>query len=913
MRTIIRLNKSTELTKMLEVQQIMLESSLNSDISIIVKLADSPFIKRYFADPDSAGMGGIISREIATFIADIALEEISSYRRFSSEGFSIFWVSDADKMFYMNDMESYWVDSDSPDNYWYNMTLYETEVYNFNINYNPDLQVINLWINVPVFDNDHKPIGIVGSGMDLSMFVNKVYQNVGNEIELFFFNSMGEITGARDIDIVADKTHIMSVLGDKGVDIFFEANRLEPGKFKTFDTSNGKMAIGTVPLLEWYMVAFMPDSIGDYNTAMTALFLVVLVLILLIFIIFNGVIAGYLRSLRETMDSLKVASETKSRFIANMSHEIRTPMNAILGITEIILRNKTLPPDVSEGLYKIYHSGDLLLYIINDILDLSKIEAGKLELLPAQYAVASMINDTVTLNMMRIGDKPINFILSVDENIPTQLIGDELRIKQILNNLLSNAIKYTHEGEIQFSVFVNNRSKLSGKDTVPVKKTIDLICRISDTGQGMTQEQVKRLFEEYSRFNADANHTTEGTGLGMSITQNLIKMMKGNIGVVSEPDKGTIVTVRLPQGDVSSGAIGKELAENLAKFEKSTIRQIKKAQIVFEPMPYGSVLLVDDVESNLFVAEGLMFPYGLSIDTVSSGFAAIDKIKEGKIYDIVFMDHMMPKMDGIETTKKIREMGYNQPIVALTANAIVGQSNVFMENGFDGFISKPIDIRQLNAMLKKFVRDKQPPEVIEAAKQNSSNQGNFAGGKVYSSAKLAEIFVRDASRLAYSLEEIQNSGTYGDEDIRSYTISVHALKSALTNVQETDLSAIASRLEDAGRTKDTAVMSAETHVFLDKLWAVIEKHTPDHEGGENGKNAESQPIVEDHVYLKEKLLTIKNACEVYDRKTIKEALIDLQQKEWSNVTKKLLATLDENLLNGDFDAIAKTAKEGIGE
>jgi PAS domain S-box-containing protein len=605
------------------------------------------------------------------------------------------------------------------------------------------------------------------------------------------------------------------------------------------------------------------------------------------------------------------ASQAKSRFIANMSHEIRTPMNAILGITEIILRNETLPEDITEALYKIHNSGDLLLYIINDILDLSKIEAGKLEIMPAQYDIASMINDTVMLNVMRIGSKPIEFRLSVDENIPIRLIGDELRIKQILNNIISNAIKYTFKGEVKLTV---SAEKTNDESSLSAKGTVAIMFSISDTGQGMTQEQVNKMFDEYSRFNADANRTTEGAGLGMSITQNLVRMMKGNICVDSEPDKGTTVTVRLPQVNVGSGILGKELAGNLAKFEKSAIRQIKKAQIVFEPMPYGSVLLVDDVESNLFVAEGLMIPYGLAIETVLSGFEAIDKIKEGKTYDIVFMDHMMPKMDGIETTKKLREMGYTAPIVALTANAITGQSDVFMQNGFDGFISKPIDIRQLNAILKKFVRDKQPPEIIEAANRNkkSPSTAYLAGTQVGINPKLAEIFARDASKLAKTLEEIQANGIYGEEEMRTYTISVHALKSALTNVREVDLASIAAMLEQAGRERNITAIKSETRSFLDSLWSAIEKHRPRQEDNTADETANLRFVVEDRAFLQEKLQIIKNACDIYDRKTIKKAITVLQQKEWTGKTRKLLATIDEELLNGDFAAVAKAAEHTPG-
>jgi CheY-like chemotaxis protein len=275
------------------------------------------------------------------------------------------------------------------------------------------------------------------------------------------------------------------------------------------------------------------------------------------------------------------------------------------------------------------------------------------------------------------------------------------------------------------------------------------------------------------------------------------------------------------------------------------------------------------------------------------------------------MDHMMPKMDGIETTKKIREMGYAQPIVALTANAIIGQSNIFMENGFDGFISKPIDIRQLNTVLKKFVRDKQPPEVIEAANRDKGNQATsitVQNTEAGINPKLAEIFARDATKLADTLKEIQEKGSYSEEDIRTYTISTHALKSALTNVREIDLSNISAMLEDAGRTKDTAMMATETFTFLDKLRAVIKKHTPRKED-----DAADEAVAENITYLREKLQVIKNACEVYDRKTIKGALTDLQQKEWSNVTKKLLATMEEELLNGDFEALSKVASEGTGK
>jgi CheY-like chemotaxis protein len=382
------------------------------------------------------------------------------------------------------------------------------------------------------------------------------------------------------------------------------------------------------------------------------------------------------------------------------------------------MENKTVSRDVHEALGKIYHSGYSLLGIINDILDFSKIEAGKMEVVPVKYDVASLIYDTVQVNVMRVGSKTIKFNLEVDPSIPAELVGDELRIKQILNNLMSNAFKYTESGEVM--LLVSSRYESGGEEPHVV-----LTFTVRDTGQGMTQDQIQKLFDEYSRFNLQANRVTEGTGLGMSITKNLIDLMDGSITVESEPEKGSTFTVHIPQGIAGSGVLGAEVVENLRQLRFTSILQMKKAQaaqIVREPMPYGKILIVDDVETNLYVAKGLMAPYGLSIDTAESGYETIDKIKAGKVYDIIFMDHMMPRMDGIEATKELRKIGYTPPIIALTANAMAGQAEMFLLNGFDDFISKPIDIRQLNMALNKHIRDKQPPEVLEAARKIDLNK-----------------------------------------------------------------------------------------------------------------------------------------------------------------------------------------------
>jgi len=594
------------------------------------------------------------------------------------------------------------------------------------------------------------------------------------------------------------------------------------------------------------------------------------------------------------------SSRFKTQFLSHMSHEIRTPMNAILGITEIQLQNESLSNDMNEALSRIYNSGYLLLGIINDILDLSKIEAGKLEIIPVNYDVPSLINDTVHLNIMRFDNKPIVFDLHVDENIPLTLFGDELRIKQILNNLLSNAFKYTDSGKVSLSISIEPSDKPS---------MTTLLFRVSDTGQGMTPEQLNKLFDEYTRFNLEANRTTEGAGLGMNITRWLVALMNGEISVESEQGKGSVFTVRLPQGIVDAGVLGKAMVENLMQFRLGKMSQMKKApQVVREYMPYGKVLIVDDLETNLYVAKGLMSPYGLTIDTADSGFEAIKKIKDGASYDVIFMDHFMPKMDGIEATKEIRELGYTQPIVALTANALTGQAEVFLKNGFNGYISKPIDIPQLNAVLNKMVRDRHPAETVEAARQKN-NMGK-SSGQPSVNKELTKIFIRDAEKAINVLETIyKKQGNYVDEDIQLYIINVHAMKSALANIGESELSAFAAKLEKAGREKDISILTEETQVFLSALREEVEKNKLNIDNIDN-ENTDKN-LYDDMVYLHEKLTVIKEACAEQDKKTAKDTLSLLRQKSWSQSITELLDSMTEHLLHSEFNEAANLAEDYV--
>ncbi|MCL2209055.1 MAG: transporter substrate-binding domain-containing protein [Treponema sp.] len=610
---------------------------------------------------------------------------------------------------------------------------------------------------------------------------------------------------------------------------------------------------------------------------------------------------------RKAREAAETASQTKSSFLANMSHEIRTPMNAILGITEILIQNEKLSSDIEEGLGKIYSSCTLLLGIINDILDFSKIEAGKLDIMPAQYKVASMINDSVHLNMMRIESKPIKFELQIDDNIPAVLTGDELRIKQILNNLLSNAFKYTDSGKVTLSVqsekipLVNYLPDHSMSGRVqwsdPDKEGIFLVFSIKDTGHGMTREQLSKMFEEYSRFNPDRNTTVEGTGLGLAITKRLLNLMDGDMHVESTPNVGTFFKIRLPQGIVDSSFLDKEVIEHLRQFHINYITKGKRGQIVRDPMPYGSVLIVDDVETNLYVAIGLMKLYRLQIDTAMSGQIVIDKIRNGNTYDVIFMDHMMPEMDGIETTRHLRNLNYMSPIVALTANAVSGQADMFMQNGFDDFISKPIDIRQLNYILNKFIRDKQPADVIEAARMEMSERNEESNIQPQTDSILLNSFIRDAKKAVSWLEEQflqadNKSNNFEDEDIlQRFIIIIHGIKSSLWNIGETTLSESANDLERNGREHNIGNITAETPSFLNSLRALLEKLQV--------KQVTENAVDENTEELRNKMLLIKKKAAEYDRKGVLDIISGI--RNYSENTKIVLDKLTENVIHSNFE------------
>jgi signal transduction histidine kinase/CheY-like chemotaxis protein len=411
------------------------------------------------------------------------------------------------------------------------------------------------------------------------------------------------------------------------------------------------------------------------------------------------VVSGFfcLRVYRRQAFLAEAANKSKSIFLARMSHEIRTPMNAIIGMSELASREYGQPQSL-EYIDGIQQAGHNLLAIINDILDFSKIEAGGLQLDLAPYSTSSLLNDVLTIIRVRLQDKPVSLHTDIDPNLPAALIGDETRVRQVLLNLLSNAVKYTPQGCIKFSA----RGEISG----PQK--LKLAFGIEDSGTGIAPGDIPNLFGDFVRVNEKRNAGIEGTGLGLAITRRLCRAMGGDVVVTSEYGKGALFTATLEQKFSDPAPMG--------AITSSAARKGRGSHIRFTA-PGARILIVDDVATNLKVASGLLAPYGAQIDVCGGGGEALALVRAHS-YDLVLMDHMMPGMDGIEATERIRKLPglRSLPIVMLTAGAVIGMREMFLSKGLDDYLSKPIELAKLNEIMEKWIpEDKKREAPAKAA------------------------------------------------------------------------------------------------------------------------------------------------------------------------------------------------------
>jgi len=602
-------------------------------------------------------------------------------------------------------------------------------------------------------------------------------------------------------------------------------------------------------------------------------------------------VAGYTRDLREikqTLDALsearenaEAANKAKSAFLANMSHEMRTPLNVIIGLSDLKIEDENLPVELRDDVRKINSAGTTLLGIVNDVLDFSKIEAGRLELTPVEYTTASLLNDIITLNMIRIEGKPIEFKLDISEELFYDLYGDDLRVTQIFNNLLSNAFKYTKQGSVTLTV-----GSVREKDS-----DVWLSITVSDTGIGIKEDDLKKLFSEYNQVDTKANRKIEGTGLGLSITKRMVEFMGGTITVESEYGKGTSFHVCIRQGYVNDRMLGKMIVENLCSFKYTDRKQHITAKIVRPDLSYARVLVVDDFPTNLDVASGMLKKYKMQVDCVTSGYDAIERIKQGEpVYNAVFMDHMMPGMDGIEATKLIRgmetEYAKNIPIIALTANAIAGNEKMFLENGFSAFLSKPIDLMRLDEAVKKWIAKSQEENksdeqaVIDSNKQKTSQIINIQGIDTEKGLSLydgdTELYLSVIRSYAVNtpaiLDKLRNVTA---ENLRDYDINVHGLKGSSANIGAEEVRQKALDMELKAKDGDLpAVLAGNDDLLNDAgtLVTAVREWLSEHDA--NGGKPKA------HAPDKTLLSKLRQYCEQFNIQGIDEVIAQLESTDY---------------------------------
>ena len=377
------------------------------------------------------------------------------------------------------------------------------------------------------------------------------------------------------------------------------------------------------------------------------------------------------------------ANNAKTEFLSSMSHEIRTPLNAITGFSEALKEESDIPDRAKEDVNDILMASESLLEIVNGVLDISKIEANKLEIINNNYNPYKMFNELTTLTKVRIGEKPIELIVKIDETIPKVLYGDHTRVKQVILNILTNAAKYTKEGHIIFRV-----------DSVIKGDICRLIVSVEDTGIGIKRDSIDKLFDKFERLEEDRNTTIEGTGLGLAITKRLVQLMHGQLVVQSVYGKGSKFTVSIDQ----------KIAPSDVKLDE-TLELNREELTKYKDIVGKSVLVVDDNKLNIKVATRLLEDYGITVDSCESGTECLEKVKSIK-YDLIFMDDMMPRMSGTETFHKLKENpNFNTPVVVLTANAIAGMEEKYLSEGFNSYLSKPIERKALDNVINKYLNN----------------------------------------------------------------------------------------------------------------------------------------------------------------------------------------------------------------
>ena len=590
-----------------------------------------------------------------------------------------------------------------------------------------------------------------------------------------------------------------------------------------------------------YLVGIVPDDVMSKGlSSLVTLIIWVFALLMLLMVIGIAYLINAEERAKES-DELRMAklvaenaSRQKSTFLANMSHEIRTPINAIMGMNEMVLR-ECENDNIRIYSENIQSASRLLLSLVNDVLDFSKIESGKMEIVCDNYYLDVMIHDVVNLIRGKAEQKNLEFYVEVQKEIPNQLFGDELRNRQIIGNLLNNAVKYTQEGSVSLKITYDTSEPEDGE-----QNRIELLIQVSDTGIGIRQEDMGKLFGNFERLDLEKNRNIEGTGLGLAITKKLAEAMGGSVEVTSEYGRGSTFSVRLPQKVVDSTPIG--------EFEMEAVAETDTQGVYMEKFhaPEARILVVDDNNMNLMVVKGLLKKTKVQIVTCNNGRECLERMQK-EHFHIILLDHMMPGMDGMEVIKRTRTLENNRctstPIIALTANALKGMKEMYLEAGFTDYLSKPVDGEKLEQMVRKYLPEElvhTPEEEVQACSGTSTSNPIVETATEENDTPLidqntAMVYCGNDEELyreildCYCLEKEENQEKMKkcleDNNLADYRILIHALKSTSLNIGCKSLYNMALELEKACKNNDLDYVK-ENHAACMELYdRVVEAGT----------------------------------------------------------------------------------------
>ena len=613
---------------------------------------------------------------------------------------------------------------------------------------------------------------------------------------------------------------------------------------------------------------------------------------------------------REKQQAL-LESESKGRFLANMSHEIRTPINAVLGMNAMILR-ESKEDHIREYALDIQNAGQTLLSLINDILDISKIESGKLDIIPVEYDFSSLIHDIMNMIDVKARDKGLALNLSLDEKMPSRLWGDDVRLRQILVNLLSNGVKYTEKGSVTLTV-----------SAVVQEDAADLTFRVEDTGIGIREEDMEKLFREFERIEEQRNRNIEGTGLGMSIVTRLLERMDSKLQVESEYGKGSAFYFTLRQKIMSHEPIGN--LEQRIREQALTYSY----QVMFTA-PEAQVLVVDDNALNRRVFRNLLKSTGIKVDEAAGGEQCLEFVRE-KAYDLIFLDHMMPDLDGITTLHRMREWKEypckDTPVIALTANAVTGAREMYLKEGFHNFLSKPVNPEKLEKLIMETIpKDKvlygegKKASFEAGAQENVKDRAeemilpdlegidwNYA--RIY--CKDTDILM-DTVNLFYDTIEAEaaqleyfaamlGETKEREQTIGDYRIKVHSMKNSAAMIGAISLAGVARMLEYAARDEKVDVLENITSIFLQE-WRKMKEILKPVVGRENLSGEKEKP---DNELTKELLRLLRGAIEEMDVDTADEIMKQLKRYEYpESIMTEVMENLSLAVTNLDEEQVA---------